>query len=83
MKLQKMMELDFSECSSSCNISMSREDQKFMSLLQDGIHMTDGHYEIPLPFKDSVPILPDNRSLTLHRLGQLGKRFTRDDSYRT
>ncbi|XP_060574183.1 uncharacterized protein LOC132731902 [Ruditapes philippinarum] len=82
-EVAKMMELDFSECSSSCDISMSREDQKFISLLQEGIHMTDGHYEMPLPFKDFVPVLPDNRSLALHRLGQLGKRLAKDDLYQT
>ncbi|XP_060554552.1 uncharacterized protein LOC132715557 [Ruditapes philippinarum] len=82
-EVAKMMELDFSECSSSCDISMSREDQKFISLLQEGIHMTDGHYEMPLPFKDFVPVLPDNRSLAFHRLGQLGKRLAKDDLYQT
>ncbi|XP_053398193.1 uncharacterized protein LOC123532323 [Mercenaria mercenaria] len=82
-EIARMMELDFSECEKSSKTPFSREDQQFISLLREGIHIADGHYEMPLPFRGGVPHLPNNKSLALHRLGQLRTRFTRDDLYRT
>ena len=32
--------------------SMSREDHKFMKILQEGTKLRNGHYQVPLPFKD-------------------------------
>ena len=32
--------------------SMSREDHKFMKILQEGTKQRNGHFQVPLPFKD-------------------------------
>ena len=41
--------------------SMSREDQKFMKILQEGTKLRNGQYQFPLPFKDPCVNLPNNR----------------------
>ena len=57
-----MMELDFSEMEAGGRV-MPLEDCKFLSLLQNEIHLEDGHYEMPLPFKAGRPALPNNKSM--------------------
>ena len=76
-----MMELDFSEMEAGGK-AMSLEDSKFLSLLQNEIHLEDGHYEIPLPFRAGRPALPINKSMAEHRLKHLRKKLEADNSYR-
>ena len=62
--LLSLFELDFNE-KASCNLpedlGYSQEDRKFMALVSDGIRYTEGHYEIPLPFRHQNVNLPNNR----------------------
>ena len=75
-----MMEIDFHERKSSK--TYSREEQKFLDIVQSGIHQRDDkHYEMPLPFKGDEPELPNNRPLALKRLNSLQKRFESDQKY--
>ena len=41
----------------------------------------DGHYEMPLPFKDDNIQLPDNKEQPLLRLGKLRQRLKNDEKY--
>ncbi len=41
----------------------------------------DGHYEMPLPFKDERPDLPNNKACAEHRLISLEKHLKRDEQY--
>ena len=51
----KMMELDFIEKKSGKEV-YSQDGLKFLRKTKAGIHKTeDGHYEIPLPFKEDAP----------------------------
>ena len=77
----KMMELEFSE-NKSDGISLSLEDRRFLNTMQEAIHKKDKHYEMPLPFKHGQPVLPNNRSLALHRLKHLQKKLEADERYR-
>ena len=62
--------------------AMSVEDRRFLRKLQDGIHQTqDGHYEMPLPFRDDVVKLPSNRKLDENRLQQLKRKFERSPKF--
>ena len=79
----EMLELDFSEHSYTKDVMMYLEDQRFMTLMRNGIHFEDGHYVMPLPFKKGPSTLPDNKDLALRRLNHLRKRLVRDDTYRT
>ena len=75
------MELEFSE-NKSDGISLSLEDRRFLNTMQEAIHKKDKHYEMPLPFKHGQPVLPNNRSLALHRLKHLQKKLEADETYR-
>jgi len=50
--------------------------------MEEGIRIkADGHCEMPLPFKEDRPSLPDNRKCADHRLQCLRKRFEKDKQY--
>ena len=43
---------------------MSQEDKQFMKIVENGIHKDEeGYYEIPLPFKREMPVLPNNKAM--------------------
>ena len=51
-----MFELDLSENASNNlpeELGHSLEDRRFLTKLSDGIRLTAGHYEFPLPFWQS------------------------------
>lgn len=77
----RMMELDFSDRAVEKQ-PMSREDKRFLSILEENIRLDEGHYEMPLPFKGPEPIMKDNRSEALKRFEHLRKRLIRDTKYR-
>ena len=59
------------------------EDRLFMAKAKEGIvHRPDGHYEMPLPFRDQHPKLPNNEKVAAHRLQQLTFRFSKDKKYK-
>jgi len=81
-QISEMFELDFSERSTGTG-TLSQEDKTFLRKLEEGIHQRSvGHYEMPLPFRDDMPNLPNNRSLALSRLHKLGQRFKGDTKYK-
>lgn len=77
----KMLESDFSERVGE-ETPVSQEDLHFLTKLKDGIkHKQDGHYEMPLPFKQDRPNLPNNMSCAVQRLKGLERRLKRDQKY--
>ena len=79
----QMFELDFSERRKE-EQPLSYEDKMFIKKVKKGIHQReDGHYEIPLPFKDDEVKLPNNKGQALSRLSKLKQRFLRDKKYQT
>ena len=77
-----MFKLDFSERLTGSH-TLSQEDKTFLKKLEEGVHQrSDGHYEMPLPLRDDMPSLPNNKSLALRRLHKLGQRFEDDMKYR-
>ena len=81
-QINQMFELDFQERRDiESERSLSVEDQKFLKIVNDGIHKReDGHYEMPLPLRSAVE-LPNNRSLAIKRLFLLKERFKRNPGY--
>lgn len=64
----KMLESDFSERGGE-ETTFSQEDLHFLAKLKDGIRQKqDGHFEIPLPFKQDRPNLPYHKSCAVQRL---------------
>ncbi|XP_040928808.1 uncharacterized protein LOC114866078 isoform X1 [Betta splendens] len=79
----KILESDFSERDVEEAI-LSQEDFHFLTKLKEGIMQKhDGHYEMPLPFKQDRPNLPSNKACAVHRLSCLKRRFKRDQKYHT
>ncbi|XP_038152621.1 uncharacterized protein LOC119790925 [Cyprinodon tularosa] len=77
----KALEADFTEKAVE-ETSISQEDVCFIRKLQEGIKQKqDGHFEMPLPFKNDRPNLPNNTSCAMQRLSSLKRRFIRDQRY--
>ena len=79
--LVKIMEQDFLELSPPDQM-MSQEDKQFLKILEEGIHQTeDGHYEMPLPFRNGEPKLPNNRQAAYQRVMALKRQFESKPQY--
>ena len=77
----RVLESDFNEKTAE-DAHFSQEDLRFITTMEDGIKIkADGHCEMPLPFKEDRPSLPDNRVCANHRLKCLRKRFEKDKQY--
>ena len=59
---------------------MSYEDRQFMKIAENGISFDDGHYTLPLPFRDKVN-MPNNRSYALKRLMHQKSKMLKDPQY--
>ena len=57
---------------------ISKEDKRFIDILQSGTTKNGSHYEVPLPFRDKEFQLPNNRNQAVNRMEQLKKRFQKD-----
>lgn len=62
---------DFSEKTSDDDFKISREDQRFMEIMDQSISIENGHYCIDLPFRKDDVIMPNNRCLVGQRLMNL------------
>ena len=57
-----MFEMDFAENKHMAQQSLSKEDKRFLNIAETRIYRRDdGHYELPLPLKESFKGLPNNR----------------------
>ncbi|CAB4024591.1 Hypothetical predicted protein [Paramuricea clavata] len=74
----KMFEQDVSE--KKRKKPMSLEDRMFLDITKREIHVTDdGHYELPLPFRNDKVELPSNRKLAESRLLRQRVRKKREE----
>ena len=65
----RMFEQDFSERRAHDNREISQKDKRFIEITTSGIYKTDdGHYEMPLSFRDQMIGMPCNRKLAETRL---------------
>ena len=80
--LLQLFELDFNDMASSNfpeDLSYSQEDRRFLKV-SDGIKHTGGHYEIPLPFRQTEVQLPNNRQQAFREPCGNGRRCCRTRS---
>ncbi|XP_061136382.1 uncharacterized protein LOC133155240 [Syngnathus typhle] len=79
--VMKMRESDFIERSSEAS-SLSQEDITFLSEMETGIKLkSDGHYEMPRPFKRERPYLPDNKICAIQHLKCLERKMKGNHQY--
>ena len=74
--VKQMFQLDFAEHRSAKKQGLSKEDRRFLNIVETGVHRCDdGHYELPLPLKEDFKGLPNNRNDAVRRMYHLKKRF--------
>ena len=63
--LLRMYQHDFNEPGdNTLTRTLSQDDMKFLQIMNEGIVSTNGHYQLPLPFKNPNVKFPNNRSLS-------------------
>lgn len=72
---------DFPEKEYDEKLELSFEDRMFMDMASKSLIRKDGHYHLPLPFRDKDPILPDNYDMVAQRAWSLAKKLNKDSAY--
>ena len=78
---QQQFRTDFPECGHDEQPGQSREDQRFMKLVQDSAKLVDGHYQVALPLRKSCVNMLNNRKVAEQRALNLKRRFKRDSLF--
>ena len=85
---QRMYKKDFSESETVVLDSMlknlsdiSCDDRKFLDIIERGTVKRNGHYVVPLPFRDQELVMPNNKQQAVKRLMALKRRFIRDNRF--
>ena len=73
--------LGFGVGASSNMEGISFEDQKFLKLMDEKSRKVGEHFEIPLPLKNRLVKLPNNRNMAEKRLHCLKSRFIRNPEF--
>ena len=59
-------------------LGLSQEDKRFLDIMRKGMRVNElGNWELPLPFRQRPPILPENRFQVLNRFRRLQNQFKR------
>ena len=59
---------------------MSVNDKMVLQYWNDSTRLTNGHYELSIPFKENPPQLSDNKPLADRRLQYLGNRLLKNEA---
>ncbi|KAE8291618.1 hypothetical protein D5F01_LYC08974 [Larimichthys crocea] len=77
----KVLESGFSERNVE-DAHFFQDDLRFISIMEQGMKThANGQREMPLPFKENKPCLPNNLKCADHRLQCLKRRFQKDKQY--
>ena len=80
-KIPTMLENGFDD---QYDDKMSILDAKFLDMMnKETVVNKLGHYEMPLPFPDEEPNLPNNRQIAEKRLQSLKNKMARNANYNT
>ena len=60
---------------------LSFEDKRFLSVVETCTELVDGHYQVPLPFRNPDIRFPNNPAQAVKCLEYLDKRFKRDGTF--
>ena len=80
----KMFEADFDDRRVEAfpgEKGMSQEDKRFLQILDEGTSYQDGHYTMPLPFRNDAVSLPNNRSVAVKRALSQKKKMKNNPQY--
>ena len=76
-QLDKLYNSEFAD-TDAVQESLSSDDCKAIEIVNKGIVLREGHYEIPLPWRDFNLSLPNNYEVARKRVEHLKRRFLRD-----
>ena len=77
--LERATDSIFKTTRSENGSSLSCDDRLFREIKETGIHKNEsGNWEMPLPFRDKLQTMPNNRSQATQRFQGLLKTFTRN-----
>ena len=62
-------------------VEMSQDDKNWLTIVENGCKNVGNRYEIPLPLRDSINVLPASKNSALNRLIGLKKKLRRDSDY--
>ena len=57
----------------------SKEDRIALEQMERSVKLVNGHFQLPLLWRDKQTVLPDNRAVAQSRLESLKRRLIRDD----
>ena len=79
--LNTLLDAEFSETSMTRNNQkkFSIEDRLFLKKIEQGVRHVDGHYEMPLPFRDENVLMPDNKDQVIRKAEFLKKKLLYDE----
>ncbi|CAM4597167.1 unnamed protein product [Leuciscus chuanchicus] len=77
---KQQFKTDFPECSQEEQLGLSRDDCRFLEMVNNTVKLVNGHYSIALPLKDRKISMPNNRKIAEQRTLNLKRRFIRDSS---
>ena len=67
-QLTRMYQHDFNEVGDlSILKGASQEDIKFLKTMEENVEKVDGHYQLPLPFRNSDVMFPNNKPQVIQR----------------
>ncbi|XP_068224528.1 uncharacterized protein, partial [Palaemon carinicauda] len=82
--IRKYFELDFSERdlgSVPDERGLSFEDTRFVKRCQDDIEFKDGHFQLPMPFRDRNVNLPNNKKQAVSRAKWQRRKMKNSEDY--
>lgn len=78
--LEKQYEHDFNEKTAEDKAEMSREEAKFIEIMEQSVKVQYGHYSVKLPFKTKEVTMSSNR-VAQQRLSGIRKKMERDKKF--
>lgn len=82
LQVRKMWETDYNEKSADIKC-MSQVDKMVLSQIEESTNINSGHYEISLPFKKEVNVLPNDYFMAVKRLQNLKSKLEKDSALKT
>ena len=75
-QLMRMYQHDFNEVGDSSILnSVSQEDMKFLEIMNEQVVKVDGHYQLPLPFRNPDVKFANNKSQVIQRMLWLKRKL--------
>ncbi|KAI2646661.1 NEDD4 family-interacting protein 2 [Labeo rohita] len=73
---------DFNKRSATEQEEMSREEKRFLDIMERSAQLENGHYKLQLPFRREDITMPNNISVAMQRILGLKKKLQRNTSFR-